>query len=376
METAENAGDPVSTNELTVVDIGTQIQETTEDILPYIDDDTAGKEFLDLSDNPRAEIYGGPSAYPLFEYKRADESGQIVESGEITESIGTDALDSMRSEYGIDRSVVNPTMNLSLAETNNDRFALALAKGYNRWLLEELDDRDSLVGNLIVAPQHPERAADEIDELASEGSIVGVTIPIAGMLPAAGHRIYEPIWEAAAKHELPVTLQGTVGIRSFHQQVYSADSYAMDYAYQQPFLAMQHLTSIMFEGVLDRHPETNVVVLNAGIDLAPYLVMRLDDHYLELGYEIPALDRLPSEYCADSVYWGTAPIGHASNQPTPDYMAKMVRMVGAENVLYSSDIPHPVTESPSNLLDEIGSALDADEIEALFGGTARELYGL
>lgn len=375
MVSTEEAANIDAIDDLNVVDIGAQIQETTDDFLPYVGEDTAGHEFLDLSRNPRAEIYGGPSAYPLFEYKRADEQGERIETGEITEAIHSHSIDRMREEYNIKTSIINPTLNLGISEVNNDRFALAMARGYNRWLVSELDDYENLLGNMVIAPQNPEQAANEIDEMADEKSIVGILLPVAGMLPPAGHRMYTPIYEAAARHGLPITLQGTVGIRSFHQQVYSSNSYALDYVYQQPFLVMQHLTSLMFEGVLERF-STDIVLLDSGIDLAPYLIMRLDDHYLELGYEIPVLDQLPSAYCQESVYWGTAPSGRSKNNPTSDYLAKMVRMIGAGNVLYSSDIPHPVTESPASLLRELAPHLDAEQLDAVFGETAADIFAI
>ena len=53
----------------------------------------------------------------------------------------------------------------------------------------------------------------------------------------------------------------------------------------------------------------------------------------------------------------------------------MIRMLGVENVLYTSDLPHQFGESPAALADRLGEAFDADELAQLLGGNAARLYG-
>jgi len=359
-----------------VVDCGVQVQETADDLLAHMDAETAAREFVDLSNNPRGDIYGGFSAYPLYEYKRTTADGTRVADGEITDSIGPGAVADLCAANGVDTGVANPTLNLGLAEVNNDRFAVALASAYNDWLVEGLDDHDRLVGNMVVAPQHPERAAEEIDRVAGESSIVGLHLPITGGEHPAGHRSFEPVYAAAADHGLPITLQPTVGASSFHQQFYESEYFAQDYAVHHPFLTLRSLTSILFEGVPVRYPALDFVVLDCGVDFAPYATMRLDDHYLELGYEIPALDRLPSEYLDDSVYWGTAPVHDAAVHPDPAYLAHTIEIVGPENVLFASDLPHPATDTPEQVYELLDEHFEASALAAMFGETAATVFGL
>ena len=359
-----------------IVDAGIRVQETIEEILPYVDSDTAAHEFLDLSNNPRGEVYGGISAYPLYEYKRSGDDDTPSEDGEMSEAIDFGAVARLCEEHGVDVGVVNPTLNRGLAEVNNDRFAVALASGYNDWLVDGLDDHERLVGNMLVAPQHPERAAEEIDRIASESDIVGLHLPITGLDHPAGHRSFTPIHEAAADHGLPITLQPTVGLSSFHQQFYESDYFAQDYVTHHPFLLLRNLTSIMFEGVPVRYPDLDFVVLDCGVGWAPYTIMRMDDHYLELGYEIPALDKLPSEYFTEGVYWGTAPIHDPDTHPDPEYLSRAVEMVGPSNVLFSSDIPHPTTDTPSRTYELLEPQLERNTLSSIFGDEAAGVFDL
>jgi predicted TIM-barrel fold metal-dependent hydrolase len=359
-----------------VVDPGCRVQEEIGEILPYMPD-SAARTFVEYARSrgpgaPRANVYSGVSAFPLADYKRAQGGDEPVLDGAVVETIGAETVDDRRADYGIDRCVLNPTENLGLAAVNNDRYAVAIARGYNDWLLDQVDGRDALAGNALVAPQAPDRAAAEIDRVADEDDVVGVHLPATGLRPLAGHVSYDPIYEAAAAAGLPVTLYPTVGLKSYHQQYYSAEWFAEDYTYHPSFAHIEHVTSLLFEGVPVRYPDLDFLLQGAGVGFGPYLTQRLDDHYLELGYEIPALDALPSTYLDRQFHWCTSPIGTPSST---DYLPKMIRMLGVENVLYTSDLPHQFGESPAALADRLGEAFDADELAQLLGGNAARLYG-
>jgi predicted TIM-barrel fold metal-dependent hydrolase len=358
----------------TVVDTGARVQETAELLLEFIDDERAAKQFVGYSKRPRRDIYSGLSAFPLYDYKRSNgDSDPVLLESDVTEAIRADDVADMMVDVGIDISVVNPTMNLGLAEMDNDRFAVALASAYNDWLVDELDGHENLVGNLIVAPQEPAQAAEEIDRVAGEDSIVGVHMPATGLTPPPGHKFYDPIYEAAQAHEFPITMYSTVGIKSFHQLYYSSMWYAEDFTYHPSFVHMRNLASMMFEGVPVKFPDLDFVFQGGGIGYVPYFIQRLDDHYLELGYEIPVLDRLPSSYAKDRFYWGTAPLGKASRS---DYHERMIQMIGTDNVVYSSAVPHPISDRPEDFHETVGEQLDDGSLNAVLGATAKELYGL
>ena len=365
--------------ETSVVDAGCRIQEELGELLAYLPEKKAPTKFREYARSrgpgtPRANVYAGPSAFPLAAYKDAAGGEKPVVDSSIVETVDAAELDARRQSYGVDDCVVNPTENLGLAEVNNDRYAVALARGYNDWLCDQLDGHDALYGNALVAPQAPDRAAEEIDRVGAERDVVGIHLPCTGLTPFAGHHSYAPIYEAAQRHDLPITMFPTVGLRAYHQQYYSSQWFAEDYTYHPSFNHIQQITSLLFEGVPVRFPDIEFVVLGAGLGFGPYLSQRLDDHYLELGYEIPALEKLPSKYLDERFYWGTAPIGN--EYARGEYLPRMIRMVGVENVLYTSDLPHRRGDSPGACFDRIEAAFDGEELARLFGGNARSLFGL
>ena len=358
-----------------VVDVDSQIQEDLDEIADHIDDRDPTKEIVKLSKAPRTYLYSGMSTYNLYDYKRADESGTpLLDDRDATESIHADAVDERRIDLGIDTSVVNPTVNLGLAEMNNQRFATALASAYNSWLVEELDDYDGLVGNMVVSPDDPEKAADEIDRMAPEDDIVGLELPSTGMTPPPGYKQYRPIYEAAERHGLPISMHGVVGMRSFHQYFYSSQTYAEDHVNHPAFVHMRNIDSLVFEGVPELYPDLDFVVNGMGLGFVPYLISRMDDHYLELGYEVPVLEQMPNKYFAESFYWSTRPLGELRGNP--EYIARNVHMIGTDNVVFGSDIPHPVSDRPVDAVVELERHFDAETLGDVMGGNARDVYGL
>jgi predicted TIM-barrel fold metal-dependent hydrolase len=356
-----------------VVDVDAQIQETPDDLLARMDESSGAHRVLSLTDMHHDMIYAGPSSYPLYEYKRTNGGGEPVADNDIEDSIGAAELADRAADAGVDTGVVNPTLNLGLSEVNNDRFAVALAAAYNDWLLSELDGRPELVGNAVVAPQHPERAATEIDRVADEADIVGIQFPASGVMPPPGHRQYHPIYDAAEANDLPIAMKSTVGNKSFGQQYWWAQSFPEDFVYQHSFVQMRNVTSLLFEGIPEQY-DVDFVIEGAGLGFVPFFTYRLDDHYLELGYELPALSQLPSTYLSESFYWATGPVDH-SGEALP-YFPAMVEMVGAGNVVFASDLPHAVTDTPRTVVDRLREYLSADDINAVLGGNAERLYGV
>jgi predicted TIM-barrel fold metal-dependent hydrolase len=356
-----------------VVDADAQVQETPEDLLDHMDESSGAHRVISLTELRHDMIYAGPSSYPLYEYKRTNGGGEAVADDDVDDTIGATELAERARAVDIDSGVVNPTLNLGLSEVNNDRFAVALASAYNDWLLSELDDCPNLVGNAVVAPQHPERAAEEIDRVADEDDIVGVQLPASGLLPPPGHRQYEPLYDAAEAHDLPIAMKSTVGNKSFGQQYWWAQSFPEDFVYQHGFVQMRNLTSILFEGIPEKY-DLDFVIQGAGIGFVPSFTHRLDDHYLELGYEIPALSKLPSAYLGDSFYWTTQPM----NQPADDdrLFAAMANMVGPENLLFASDLPHGVSDLPETVVDRLSDSVTADELADILANNTERVYGL
>ena len=356
-----------------IVDTDAHVTESVPDLLEYMDDRHEGlRRIIDDAAHPCHDIYSVAHPMPPFIHTEA--------FGDVYGDKPTGTVEAKRSEmaeFDLDYSILNPTLNLALATVNNDRMAVALAEAYNEWILDQfVDEDDNILTPILVAPQVPDRAAAEIDARANESGVVGVTIPSTGLVPPAGHRFYDPIYEAAERHDLPVLLHSGSGATAdiFPVMRKWAETYAEDHAVVHPFTAMWNLTTMLFRGIPEKFPDLTVVSQEAGIAWIPYMVWRLDDHYLELSDEIPQLERLPSEYVQEQFYFTTQPLGHTARNP--GHLAKAIEMAGPENIMYSSDLPHPDFDPPEELFDRINGRLSPAAVEGIMGETARSVFDL
>jgi predicted TIM-barrel fold metal-dependent hydrolase len=355
-----------------VVDADTHFNEGLGDVLPYMDEQhRAMKEHIAGSQLPLNEIFTLGLNTAVKPYRETGESQ--VNVGDVRS--GAEKVAELE-EYGIDYGVLEPSLFSTLPTVTNSRFAVALANAYNSFLLDTFGDvTDRMKLGMLVAPHKPHLAAEEIDDRADEEGIVKVLLPGTGMVPPPGDERYHPIYEAAEDNGLPVGFHtGGSSLQAFPMQYWWNETYAEDHTLFHPFSLMWDVTSMVFRGIPERFPDLDFVFSEAGIGWVPYLEARMDDHYMEYTYDIPMLERLPSEYMRERFHFTTQPLGHTVHNP--NQVAQWIEMIGPDRVMYSADLPHHDFDTPEELFDRINRRLDPADVEAVMGGNAAELYGL
>jgi predicted TIM-barrel fold metal-dependent hydrolase len=361
----------------TVVDTDAHVTEQVDDVVPYIDDADGVRNIIAKAERPMADVFSRTHAQPTVTpgAERPD-----------TDSVATKALSATRDldakladcrEFGIEYAVVTPTLHTLINTVENTRCAVALANAYNSWILDQrLDEYDALKATVVVPPQMPDKAAEEIDDRADERDMVGVMLPSSGLLPPAGHRWYDPIYEAAEDHDLPVVMHGANSAfqHSFPTQRRWNETKLENHVITHPFGHMWNVTTMMAQGVPARFPGLEFVLQEAGIGWIPYMMWRLDDEYMARPHEAPFLEQLPSEYMRERFYYSTQPLGHTARHP--EHLARMVEMIGPESVMYSSDIPHHDFDPPEELFDRIRPHVDDETLNDVMGATALDLFDL
>lgn len=375
MANIESKGKITSLDDLDViVDADAHVMESLDQFLPYMDDrysairDMVARTPIPTNSVYQLEIQGPylPDNYDIGQDAFDEEGGSAY---------GPDDKLLEMEEFNIDYSIVSPTLNLTLPTVKNDRIAVGLSNAYNNWLADTvLDAHEGIKATVLAAQQDPAAAAEEIDRLATEDDIVGVALPSTGLAPLPGHKFYDPIYEAAESNNLPVCLHGSAGQLSEQFPMVNkwVESYAEGHTIAHPLTTIANVSNMIFEGICERFPTLSFVIQESGIGWVPYLLWRLDDHYLERPYELPLLEKLPSDYFKEHFYVGTQRLGHP---PTPHAMAKMVELVGTESVMFAADLPHFDFDPPEEFFNPIRS-LDDDEIRAVMGENAQEVFSL
>jgi predicted TIM-barrel fold metal-dependent hydrolase len=282
-------------------------------------------------------------------------------------------------EFDIDYSMLTPGICLSLASVNHDQTAVEIASAYNKWMAETFyDASERLKSAILVATQRPAEAAEEIDKWADEDGAAAVQLPASGLVPPAGHSWYDPIFEAAEKNGLPILMHtGNSATTSvFPVQRRWSETFTEDHLFTFPVEGMWHLNSMLFQGVPERFPDLEFVMQETGVEWLPWMMWRMDDHYLQNSEDVPVLERLPSEYIKEQFYFTTQPLGHTDN---PSHMGKMLEMAGgSDTILFATDHPHPDFDTTDELFVPLRANGDfgGADLEAMMGETAIELFDL
>lgn len=353
----------------TIVDTDSHLTDSVADITPYIAEKYSGiRHLVEDCSTPREDIYSRGHVLPGHSHPYSSELTPAKTPADKTEPM---------KQFGIDYSIVDPGRQLHLNTVQNRRVAVALANAYNSWLQDTFFDKgDSLRCTMVVAPHEPAAAAEEIDRLAPEATVAGVMIPSTGLIPPAGHPRYDPIYQAAQDHGLPVVFHGAAGAMAhgFPTQHKWSQTFAEDHVIAHSFSQMWTLNTLVFQGALERFPDLDFVLQESGVGWIPYFKWRMDDHYLEQPDQLPELAKLPSEYLDEQCYFTTQPLGHTAGNPR--HLAMAVEMAGPDSIMYSSDLPHGDWDPPEELFDRIRMHFDGETLENIMGRTAMSVYGI
>ena len=147
-------------------------------------------------------------------------------------------------------------------------------------------------------PEDPKGAVSEIERLAGHPKLVQVGVPMQSREPY-GKPMFEPIWEAAAAHGLPVAVHINGGNGVDHPPTFAGHAHTYPgYAAFMPLNYFVHLATLIVEGMFGRHPGLKFVFADGGYDILTPLMWRLDTFWLSMRDQTPWVDRYPSEYLA------------------------------------------------------------------------------
>jgi uncharacterized protein len=203
---------------------------------------------------------------------------------------------------------------------------------------------NELYAVIIAVPQDPERAAREIERWAGHERFAGVYLPVCQTYPLWGHRRYDPIYDAAQHHDLPVLLHSVSGFASTfpfnHEQFYATPA---THTISHTFAMMANLMHMLESGVPVRYPRLRICFAEAGLTWVPFLRMRLDKEYTENRYQWPHLQERPSRYI-DGFYFATQPMEEPDNRHD---LVDMIRIYhGEDRTVFASDWPHHDFDHP------------------------------
>ena len=241
-------------------------------------------------------------------------------------------------------------------------------RAVNEWIVEEWLDRDHRLRSCISVPyDHPEHAVKEIERWAGDDRFVQILLPASGQEPF-GSRKYWPVYRAAAEAGLPVAFH--TGGYTGHRGAGWPSFYLEEHAGYGVIMQML-LTSLVCEGTFAAIPDLKVVLTEGGALWSASLRWRLDEAWKQLRDEVPELDRLPSEYIRDHVWFDTQPMEEPDD---PAHFVQMLQQADLEDrLMFATDYPHWDFDAPAQALPR---GLTKEQRAKIMAGTAIDLYGL
>jgi predicted TIM-barrel fold metal-dependent hydrolase len=238
-------------------------------------------------------------------------------------------------------------------------YVTALCQAFNDFTATEWLPKDERFWAGIYVPlQDPAAAAREIERWAGHPGFIGVCFPGTAQRIPFGQRYYWPIYEAAARHDLPIHFHPstTSVIANLGSTAAGMASTYLESHVSLPQFYQAYLISFIFEGVFERFPGLRVVFVEGGFGWLPHVLWRMDKEFKTLRQQAPYLKRLPSEYIKDHVRLTTQPI---EKPKKPQHLLRMFEMIfetcdSDEVIMWASDFPHFDFDEPAVIPKALG----------------------
>ena len=181
---------------------------------------------------------------------------------------------------------------------------------------------------------------------------------------------YEPLFAAIQEADLPICCH--IGMNTMLDDLAQRDPTPQKgiFVPMVPLSAAESFGMWIMGGVFEKFPQLKVVFVEPGLGWVSWWLYTADDLATRQGYEFPAITELPSHYYRQNVF--------LTFVDEPDVLAQARGRLGVENVMWSSDYPHPVTSFPNSTSIVNAMLADADPHERaqLVSGNAARVWNL
>jgi uncharacterized protein len=137
-----------------------------------------------------------------------------------------------------------------------------------------------------------------------------------------------------------------------------------------PLTTAEAFGMLIMGGVFERFPRLKVVFVEPGLTWVAWWLDIVDDMVKRQGYIYPAIRELPSFYFHRNV--------HLTFIDESLGLHRVRDILGVENIMWSTDFPHPVTSWPHSrkIVEDQFAGLPADERELILSGNATRVWNL
>lgn len=298
----------------------------------------------------RFERFGHRVASPPMMYPRVRNAGFRLDARPDDGVPGSDlglVREQLLDPHGVECGILIPLQSHTFGSVEPD-FSQALCRALNEWLREEWLDREPrLRGSISVPHESLEYAAREVEHYADDPRFVQVMLP-ASTETSVGRAKYWPLYAAAEAAGRPVAIH-TGGIEQHRGDGWP--SFYLEHHVWNGNAMAAVATSLICEGVFERFPNLQVVLVEGGISWAGPLMWAMDAGWSLTREDLPHLRRPPSEYFREHFWFTTQPIEEPED---PRHLVTALEHTGmTDRIIFASDYPHWDFDSPATALRDL-----------------------
>jgi predicted TIM-barrel fold metal-dependent hydrolase len=355
-----------------------------------VSQDADGRDVITIGDKPFTFLDWNFDRYPkagalkqmLKLMKTPDYETQVMEDCR-PEFVDRSARLKEMDAQGIESCLMFPTLAVCVEHFMKDDPEQMYLNfhSFNRWLLEDWgfgrDDR--IIGVPLLSLLDLERAVEELDWLLAEGArTIGLRPgPAFGRSPADPY--FDPIWSRLAEARVPVSFHvgesgynemmsvawgETPNPKSHRQSAFQWTNFYCD----RPI--MDTVSALVFHNLFGRFPEIRILSVENGSAWVPYILKAMDKMG-GMGFNGPwiggRIKERPSRILKRHLF--VSPFFE-------DDVEGLAELMGASQVLFGSDYPHPEgLADPLSYRKEIQNLSDEDTRQVM-SGNGRGLMGL
>ncbi len=270
---------------------------------------------------------------------------------------------------GVDITCMFPTPMLGLGLHPQPEVEAAMARAYNRWLVERVLPGNNRVRSMLYLPMNDHVAAYNIvKDFGAAKGVIGFMITTPRHKPLYDNDFMK-MYSLIEEQGHPIGFHS--GFNWDDPLFRTANRFIAVHALGFTWHNVVHCTNWIVNAMPERFPKLKVIWIESGIAWIPWLGQRLDNEYMMRSNECPGLKKRPSDYMREDFFY--------TNQPMEKVDMEMLeatfKYMNAETqLLYASDYPHWDMDLPSAVWDI--PFLSEQGKRNILGGNAKKLLKL
>jgi predicted TIM-barrel fold metal-dependent hydrolase len=278
----------------------------------------------------------------------------------------------LMDELGVDRALMFPTLASLLEERMRDDPELmhAAIHALNEWIYEEwtFNYEDRIFATPVITLPIVEKAIEELEWVLERGAKTVLIRPA----PVPGYRgsrsfgfsEFDPFWKAVEEADILVSMHSSDSGYTRYQNDWIGQPNEMLPFRLDPFRAISvgkrpmedTMTAYLCHGIFSRFPKLRVASIESGGDWVAGFLEHVADTYKKMPH---AFDEDPVEQFKSHVW--ISPF-HEDN------LALLIDTIGANQVLFGSDYPHPEgLAEPCSYVDHLPAGLSDEDTHNIMG---------